>query len=56
MVRSQSFFLSMEMRPIPSGMKAPCLSLMAFRGLWMPSKILPMIPGPNVTARGLPVA
>ena len=31
------------------------ISLISFRGLWIPSKIAPIIPGPNSTDNGLPV-
>lgn len=30
-------------------------SLMSFSGLWIPSKMEPMIPGPSSTERGFPV-
>jgi len=30
-------------------------SLMSFKGRWIPSKMLPKIPGPNSTDNGLPV-
>lgn len=31
------------------------MSLMSFRGRWIPSKMEPMIPGPSSTERGFPV-
>ena len=31
------------------------MSLMSFRGRWMPSKMEPIIPGPSSTERGFPV-
>jgi hypothetical protein len=31
------------------------ISLMSFKGRWIPSKMLPKIPGPNSTDKGLPV-
>ena len=30
-------------------------SLMSFSGLWIPSKMEPMMPGPSSTDRGFPV-
>lgn len=40
----------------PLGMYIDCvISLMSFKGRCIPSKMLPIIPGPSSTDRGLPV-
>jgi hypothetical protein len=40
----------------PFGMYMLCvIALMSCKGRWIPSKMLPKIPGPNSTDKGLPV-
>jgi len=53
---SQLADLSSAGTSTPRGMNTSPLALaMAFRGLWIPSKIVPSAPGPSSTDSGAPV-
>ena len=52
-LNSQAFFLSKAGTSTPLGIKqSPLLRAMAFKGLWIPSKMVVSNPGPSSTDRG----